>query len=176
MAGGFVCSLLSDWNTNEVNQIVHRPHDRTIKTFAKLTVSQCSATSRHAGSSAAKSSACQGSATLASLWGRLSPSISSAARNAAGSDCSCLRFKFHFDRPWITLSAMPRFSLKTLFVVFLVVAVWLSTIIGYPGTGTVRTEICLLGLASCLLKAYVSDGRQIKRERERAESHSVIER
>ncbi len=58
------------------------------------------------------------------------------------------------------MSAMPRFRLKTMLIVFALVALWLSTFTGYAAGGDVRRSMVLLTLVASIFAAYCSDGSQ----------------
>ena len=55
---------------------------------------------------------------------------------------------------------MPRFTLKSMLLIFAVVAIWLSAFVAYPANYGVRYAIVLLTTVAAGLKAYCSRGRQ----------------
>src|SRR5262245_20659330 len=57
-------------------------------------------------------------------------------------------------------AAMPRFSLKQMLIVVAVVAVWLSTLNGYPGANAIRHGVGLLVFVSAVAMTYCSNQRR----------------
>jgi hypothetical protein len=55
---------------------------------------------------------------------------------------------------------MPRFRLKTMFIVFVIVALWLSTLAGYAGSEDVRAFIWLACILTSGVAALGSTGRR----------------
>src|SRR5215216_670481 len=55
---------------------------------------------------------------------------------------------------------MPRFRLKTMLILFAVVALWCSTITGYAAASDVQRMMVLLTFAASILAAYCNDGKR----------------
>ena len=55
---------------------------------------------------------------------------------------------------------MPRFGLKTILIVFTVVALWLSTFTGYAAASDVRRSLVILTLAASIMAAFWNSGRR----------------